>query len=151
MSNEELNEEKTEDADLEVVYVQGMPVIKGADGKLYGMYPITRPEDIENLYQYLENFTADSGMTSHIADTSIHTSAEEKANWETGVANATSALSQAESLSALLAEVQGRLEKVEDSVESNITANPFSVTADTLDGITLTKGIWNQTKGRIEC
>lgn len=149
--SEELIEEVGEATEPEIVYYQGMPFIKGEDGKLYGMYPITRPEDIENLYLYLENFNADNGMTSHIADTSIHTSEDEKANWAKGVADATSALAQSESLSALMAEMQGRLDKVEDSVESNITANPFSVTADNLDGITLTKGIWNQTKGRIEC
>ncbi|MFI3254524.1 MAG: hypothetical protein R3Y63_09345 [Eubacteriales bacterium] len=136
---------------VEITYIQGTPHVKEKDGKIYGLFVVTRPEDIENLYQYLENFNADSGMTAHTIDTSIHTSSQEKEIWETGAATAASALSQTVSLSASVAEMQGRLDKVEDSVESNITANPYSIKADNLDGILLSKGIWNQEKGRIEC
>lgn len=140
-----------EDEALKIVYIRGIPHGKGEDGTLYGFYPVARPEDIENLYQYLENFNADSGTSSHIADTDIHTSAEEKAAWAKGVADATSALAQAGSMGTIIEELRSQVEKLQDSVESQITANPFSVLADNLDGITLTKGIWNQSKGRIEC
>ncbi len=135
----------------EVFYVRGIPFVLGEDGKLYGMYCVTRPEDIENFHQYLENFTADSGISPHIADTSIHTNAEEKEAWAKGAADAASALVQAGSMGNTIEELKSLVEKLQDSVESQITANPFSILADNLDGITLTKGIWNQAKGRIEC
>lgn len=153
MANEETGVDILEETetDLEIIYTQGFPIVKGPDGKLYGMFTITRPEDIENLYNYLENFNSDSGVTTHIADKTIHTSTEEKEAWEAGVVSATSALEQATTLSARLEELQGLVEKLEESVESNITSNPFSVTAENLDGITLAKGIWNESKGRIEC
>lgn len=40
---------------------------------------------------------------------------------------------------------------LQDALFSNITGNPFTVTFGDLDGITLTKGVWNTAKQRIEC
>jgi hypothetical protein len=40
---------------------------------------------------------------------------------------------------------------VEDGIFNNITGNPYLVSFDSLDGIVLTKGIWNADRKRIEC
>lgn len=38
-----------------------------------------------------------------------------------------------------------------DAVFSDITGNPFQVTFDNLEGITLVVGIWNEAQARLEC
>lgn len=52
---------------------------------------------------------------------------------------------------------KGLLQVMEDRIVwlmnlmfDDITANPFNITFDTLDGLTVS-GVWNVTNGRIEC
>ena len=45
----------------------------------------------------------------------------------------------------------GRLRSLEGAVFENVTANPFSVTFTDLAGISLTKGVWNKDRARLEC
>lgn len=47
--------------------------------------------------------------------------------------------------------LSGRIGRIEDAIFNNITANPFIVTFDNLEGVKLIKGIWNREKQRIEC
>lgn len=56
----------------------------------------------------------------------------------------------AEALSAI-AGLESRVSRVEDGLFNNITGNPFLVQFDSLDGVVMTKGIWNAARNRIEC
>lgn len=47
--------------------------------------------------------------------------------------------------------IESRVSRVEDGLFNNITGNPFLASFDSLDGITLVKGIWNEERKRIEC
>lgn len=47
--------------------------------------------------------------------------------------------------------LSGRVGRIEDAIFNNITANPFIVTFENLDGVRLIKGNWNREKQRIEC
>ena len=52
---------------------------------------------------------------------------------------------------ATVASLESRVARVEDGIFNNITGNPYLVSFDSLDGIVLTKGIWNADRKRIEC
>lgn len=47
--------------------------------------------------------------------------------------------------------LEARIARIEDSLYSNITGNPFSITFGALTNLTITKGIWNVESSRIEC
>lgn len=95
--------------------------------------------------------TAIAGLIHHTEDTDIHTSAAEKAAWSQGAQTAAEAAETAAQAVSKAAELESRVSRVEDGVFNNITGNPFLVAFDSLDGITLTKGIWNKERKRVEC
>ncbi|WP_312044009.1 hypothetical protein [Anaerotignum sp.] len=47
--------------------------------------------------------------------------------------------------------LNSRIDRLEDAVFSNITGNPYLVSCDSLNGITVVKGVWNSVQQRIEC
>ena len=49
------------------------------------------------------------------------------------------------------ADLKARIERLENALYYDIKENPFLVTFETLNGITLTKGVWNKNKKRLEC
>ena len=51
----------------------------------------------------------------------------------------------------LAAGLESRVSRVEDGIYNNITGNPFLVSFDSLDGIILVKGVWNEAQHRVEC
>ena len=51
---------------------------------------------------------------------------------------------------ALLQLMEDRIVWLMNSIFNNISANPFTVEFDTLDGLTVT-GVWNESMRRIEC
>ena len=56
----------------------------------------------------------------------------------------------AEALAAI-AGLESRVSRVEDGLFENITGNPYLVQFDSLEGVVMTKGIWNAERNRIEC
>lgn len=52
---------------------------------------------------------------------------------------------------ALLQPIEDRIVWLMNRVYSDITANPFNITFNTLDGVTVSNGVWNSELGRIEC
>lgn len=51
---------------------------------------------------------------------------------------------------ALLQLIEDRVVWLMNRVFDDITANPFNLTFETLDGLTV-QGVWNETSKRIEC
>ena len=51
---------------------------------------------------------------------------------------------------ALLQSMEDRITWLMNSIFNNISANPFSIEFNTLDGLTI-EGVWNETLRRIEC
>ena len=49
------------------------------------------------------------------------------------------------------ADLSARIERLENALFYDIKENPFMVTFETLNGIVLTKGVWNKTERRLEC
>ena len=49
------------------------------------------------------------------------------------------------------ADLISRIERLENALFHDIKSNPFLVTFENLEGIVLTKGVWNQEKKRLEC
>ena len=49
------------------------------------------------------------------------------------------------------ADLISRIERLENALFHDIKSNPFLVTFESLEGIVLTKGVWNQEKKRLEC
>ncbi len=49
------------------------------------------------------------------------------------------------------ADLKSRIERLENALFYNIKENPFLMKFDTLNGITLIKGVWNKEKKRLEC
>ena len=48
-------------------------------------------------------------------------------------------------------QISPKVEVLWDAVFTNITANPFLIVFTSLDGITVTAGVWNAAKSRLEC
>lgn len=51
---------------------------------------------------------------------------------------------------ALLQLIEDRVVWIMNRLNSNISTNPFVITFESLDGLTVT-GIWNESSSRIEC
>ena len=51
---------------------------------------------------------------------------------------------------ALLQSMEDRIVWLMNSIFNNISANPFTVNFNSLDGLTVT-GVWNESLSRIEC
>ena len=51
---------------------------------------------------------------------------------------------------ALLQSMEDRITWLMNSIFHNISANPFTIKFDSLDGLTVT-GVWNESLKRIEC
>ena len=49
-----------------------------------------------------------------------------------------------------MADILARLRRLEDAVFNDITTNPFRVRFQTLDGITVSEGTWNEPAARLE-
>lgn len=95
--------------------------------------------------------TAISGLIEHKEDTKIHVTAEEKASWTKGAEQAAADANRVTEALNTIAGIESRVSRVEDGLFNNITGNPFLASFDSLDGITLVKGIWNEERKRIEC
>lgn len=95
--------------------------------------------------------TAISGLIDHTEDTDIHTTAEEKAGWSAGAEQAAQTAADAAEALAAIAGLESRVSRVEDGLFENITGNPYLVQFDSLEGVVMTKGIWNAERNRIEC
>ena|GEM_PF-5232717 len=76
---------------------------------------------------------------------------EERARWEQAYLNAVTALDMAQNNAGSIADLNGRLLQVEDSIFNEITANLFTITFDTLTGLNVIRGVWNRSNHRIEC
>lgn len=95
--------------------------------------------------------TAISGLIEHKEDTKIHVTEEEKASWTEGAEQAAADANRVTEALNAIAGIESRVSRVEDGLFNNITGNPFLASFDSLDGITLVKGIWNEERKRIEC
>jgi len=108
--------------------------------------------DIHVTPAKMENYdTAIAGLIAHTEDTDIHVTAAERATWNTGAQTAAQAAENASDALNRVASLESRVARVEDGLFNNITGNPYLVSFDSIDGITLTKGIWNAARQRIEC
>lgn len=90
-------------------------------------------------------------QTAHVSDTDIHVTADSQTAWNKAAMDSTAALELAESNSGSINTIQGQIELIMEALYSDITANPWSISFDNLDGITVTHGIYNAVKQRIEC
>lgn len=95
--------------------------------------------------------TAISGLIEHTEDTDVHVSAALKAAWNAAAETAAKAAADAAQALNLAAGLESRVSRVEDGIYNNITGNPFLVSFDSLDGIILVKGVWNEAQHRVEC
>lgn len=95
--------------------------------------------------------TAIAGLIQHTEDTTVHVTAEERATWKGAADTAAQAAADAAEALNKVAALESRVARVEDGLFNNITGNPYLVSFDSLDGIVLTKGVWNVERNRIEC
>lgn len=108
--------------------------------------------DIHVSHANMENInTAISGLIAHKEDTDVHITPADREAWAAGAAQAAKAAADAAAALATVASLESRVARVEDGIFNNITGNPYLVSFDSLDGIVLTKGIWNADRKRIEC
>ena len=87
----------------------------------------------------------------HANNADIHVTVDDKARWSGGVLTAEEALLLAEQSRNAAQQFENRLARLEDGLFNNITGNPFLISFDSLDGISLIRGIWNRERQRIEC
>lgn len=108
--------------------------------------------DIHVSHTGMENInTAISGLIAHKEDTSVHITPDDRAAWAAGAALAAQAAADAAAALDTAKSLESRVSRVEDGIFNNITGNPYLVSFDSLEGIILTKGIWNAERKRIEC
>lgn len=53
--------------------------------------------------------------------------------------------------SSISADIMTRIKQLENGLYNDVTGNPFSITFKDINGLSLTNGIFNQSKARIEC
>ena len=116
-----------------------------------GKVPLARAAVLDAASTMGNYDTAISGLIEHKEDTKIHVTAEEKASWTEGAEQAAADANRVTEALNAIAGIESRVSRVEDGLFNNITGNPFLASFDSLDGITLVKGIWNEERKRIEC
>lgn len=125
------------------------PNVGAMESDLYGHIGNT---DVHVTAAQINNYdTAIAGLIEHTEDTDIHVTAADKAGWSAGAETAAQAAADASNALNLAAGLESRVARVEDGLFNNITGNPFLVSFDALDGVTLVKGVWNAERQRIEC
>ena len=67
------------------------------------------------------------------------------------VSDMAAALALAQGNAGLITDMRGQIAQLQESIFHAITANPFMVTFANLNGIMVTRGIWNAAYHRIEC
>lgn len=108
--------------------------------------------DLHVTAEKIQNYdTAFTGLIEHIENKGIHVNLLDKEKWNVGSATAENAMTNISTLSNDLSVVEGKLARLEDGVFNDITGNPYMVRFTNLEGIKLTKGIYNKAKNRIEC
>ena len=90
-------------------------------------------------------------LNAHVNNSDIHVSAALKVAWNAAAETAAKAAADAAQALNLAAGLESRVSRVEDGIYNNITGNPFLVSFDSLDGIVLVKGVWNEAQHRVEC
>lgn len=123
---------------------------------------------IEKNVDILTYVGASANVRVYIAPDAYPTKADfDKLREEVAAANATArealsvamdartialnAQSVVEGYGNLIDEYASKLKSLEDAVFSDITANPFRLSFENLDGITLTSGVHNVARQRLEC
>lgn len=125
------------------------PNVGAMESDLYGHIGNT---DVHVTAAQISNYdTAIAGLIEHTENAEIHITAAERSAWTAGAQKADKAAADASSALNLAASLESRVARVEDGLFNNITGNPFLVTFDALDGVTLAKGVWNAERQRIEC
>ena len=116
-----------------------------------------------------------NSLTGHLSDTNIHVtpdwvdgvsallaelvafsqsdiiSPEDRRRWNQAAEDAARALLLGYENAGSIIGLTGRVLQMEDSLFNEITANPFTISFDNLDGLNVIRGIWNPTFQRIEC
>lgn len=70
---------------------------------------------------------------------------------EQALALATDANDTVLEINAAVTQNTSKVQTLWDAVFGEITGNPFAITFENLDGVTLTSGVWNATHLRLEC
>lgn len=128
---------------------------KMADDVRMGFAPLNLHMENETIHVTPEQTEAYGVMAAdlerHVNDSGIHVEAGEKLTWTNGVKIAEAAKELAQLTMDKALKNERRIDELEKSIYTNITANPFSVSFDAITGIKIVKGIWNQSKQRVEC
>lgn len=149
LENKDLTGEETTEQ-VEITYFTVTPIFKGTNGKYYGFYCVTRPEDVQGLYTYFANMLGVLGVDSHLLNLSIHVTEDEKITWREAAEATASLQSEISTLLSTVSNLESKVGNIMDGLYTDITTNPWSVNFKDVDGITMTDGIWNQTKERVE-
>ena len=86
----------------------------------------------------------------HFENTEIHCSIEEKERWNNADQLSKSNKVEIDLLKLGQESHDSRLKRLEDSLFNDIIGNPYLITFADLEGIILTKGIWNKKMKRLE-
>jgi len=78
-------------------------------------------------------------------------SPEERARWDQAALDAAAALAAALQNAGNIVDMQGQIAQLQESIFHAITANPFMITFANLNGLIITRGVWNATYHKIEC
>lgn len=150
IENEDYTGEESTVEQEDISYYAAVPLFKGKDGKWYGFYCVNRPEDVEGLYTYFANMLGVLGVDSHLLNLSIHVTEDEKTSWGEAVEKTVTLQESVTTLLSTVSNLESKVENVMDGLYSDINTNPWSANFKNLDGITLTGGIWNTEKERVE-
>ena len=108
--------------------------------------------DVHTTAEWKNNVAQAIGtLTTHVSDENVHVTTEKQAAWDKAVADSAAALTLANTNSGCISTIQGQIEQIMESIYSDVTANPWAISFDNLDGITVTYGIYNAVKQRIDC
>ena len=101
--------------------------------------------NINNINQLIKE------LTDFTQRKDIFVTPEQKTAWDLMIQVANDALALAKEGAGKLTNHEARILQLEDALFNKIHTNPFLVTFDNLDGVTVAKGIHNPVYHRIEC
>ncbi|WP_050698602.1 hypothetical protein [Anaeromassilibacillus senegalensis] len=112
----------------------------------------TQNDNMNTIDKVMKNHdTSISGLIAHSENIDMHVTAEDKVLWDTGAETAEQATENVTKALLKIMNLESRVARIEDAIFNDITGNPFLTTFDSLSGIVLVKGVWNEEQQRIEC
>lgn len=112
----------------------------------------TKNKELHVTKEWKDNTSSAIGeLIEHSNNKIVHVTENKQVQWDAAYLLSLENKRRLDLLANRVENHETRVQRLEDGLFNNITGNPFLITFGNLEGVILTKGIWNKALQRIEC